>query len=199
MEIPRAALAVGALLSFAAVVAPANADTLVTYDWTTSGVGTSGEIPAGAGTITVDTSTTTTVDGVVGDAITGITGEINGANISGLVAVNGGAFADNDNLLFPTGAPTVLDGDGLAFTETGSSTIFNLWGAAPNTSPSELGPNPYVLYSTTNGELSGTFAITPVPLPASVWLMFLGLGGLGFMGLAARRQRYTGSIGAFAA
>jgi hypothetical protein len=203
MKISRTALAVSALLSFAAMVAPASADNLVVFDWTTGAApGTTGsQMPVGSGTITVDESTTTTVDGVVGDKITQITGTFGGATINGLVAAGGGSFG-NDDLLFPSGTKAatgeLLDGNGLAFTEAGSSVIYNIWGNAPNTDASELGSNPYVLYSSATGELSGTFAIAPVPLPGSVWMLILGVAGLGFMSQTARKQRQRGSLGSFA-
>lgn len=204
MKISRAALAVGALLALAASVAPAYADTFTTYNWTTSGVGTSGEIPAGAGTITVDTSLTTTVDGFVADKITAITGSIGSGSgalsISGLSGVDTNPFSSNDNLLFTSGSPaSSLDGAGLAFTVTGASGVFSLWGNAPNTQPGELGPNPYVLYSSSTGELSGTFNLAPVPLPSSVWMLILGLGGLGFAALHKSKRSNDESAGFFAA
>ncbi|HEV2700053.1 MAG TPA: VPLPA-CTERM sorting domain-containing protein [Steroidobacteraceae bacterium] len=192
MNISRAALAVAAVLSFAAVAAPASA-TIVTYDWTTSGVGTSGELAAGSGTITVDTSQTKVVSGFTGDLITGITGSIGNDTITGLVAANGGNFGNNDDLLFVTGTPTVLDTNGFSFKGSiggvAQTTDFTLLSSCSLGSTTTCtGPNPIQLDGPGGTFLNlgqGSFTITPVPLPASAWMLLFGIGALG---LAAVRQ-----------
>ncbi|HTC50571.1 MAG TPA: hypothetical protein VK700_01390 [Steroidobacteraceae bacterium] len=203
MNISRAALAVAAALSFAAVAAPASA-TIVTYDWTASGVGTSGELAAGNGTITVDTSQTKTVNGFTGDLITGITGFIGTDTITALVAPNGGNFANNDDELFVAGTPTVLDTTGFSFTGSiggvAQSTPFTLLSTcALGSTTTCTGPNPIQLDGPGGTFLDlgqGSFTLTPVPLPASPGMLLLGLAGLGFLAVRqSKPQAATGFAG----
>jgi hypothetical protein len=198
MKISRAAVAVAAVLSFAAVAAPASA-TIVTYDWTLTSTAT---VPNGgvngSGTLTVDTSQTSSVQSAtnpsvfyVGDLITGITGAINGGGsnqesiaINGLVAA-GASPENNDNLLFVSGQPEVLDTKGFAFTSTAhGSTPFDLFSSLVLGATTPPGSNPYQLAGPGGqfGSLGvGTFTIAPVPLPASAWMLLLGVAGLGVM------------------
>ncbi len=198
MKISRTALAVAAVLWFAAVAAPASA-TIVTYNWTLTSTATvlNGGFN-GSDTITVDTSQTTSVQSAtnpsvfyVGDLITGITGHVNagGSNqesitINGLAAVDASAEY-NDNLLFVSGQPELLDLKGFAFTSAATGTTpFDLVSSLALGSTTPPGSNPYQLIGPGGqfGSLGvGTFTLTPVPLPASAWMLLLGLTGLGLM------------------
>lgn len=212
MKISRAAGAVAAVLSFAAVAAPASA-TIVTYDWTLTSTATvpNGGIN-GSGSITVDTAQTTSVQSAtnpsvfyVGDLITGISGQVNGGGsnqesvtINGLAAA-GASAENNDNLLFVSGQPELLDLKGFAFSSAATgSTPFDLFSSLTLGSTTTPGSNPYQLVGPGGqfGSLGvGTFTLTPVPLPASAWMLILGLGALGF---AAARQSTRHSAAGFA-
>src|ERR1700733_13309460 len=107
------ALMIGGFLSFAAIMAPANASTV--YDWTLSG----GSLAAtGDGTITVN-NTAIVNGGSTGETITAITGTINGNTITGLGNTG-------DNILYPSNFGSdgfgslkgLLDALGLSFTTT---------------------------------------------------------------------------------
>lgn len=206
MKISRAALAVAAVLSFAAVAAPASA-TIVTYDWTLTSTATvpNGGIN-GSGTITVDTSQTTSVQSAtnpsvyfVGDLITGITGTVNGGGSNQeTITINGLASAgaspqNDDNLLFVSGQPELLDLKGFAFTSAATgSTTFDLFSSLALGSTTTPGSNPYQLVGPGGqfGSLGvGTFTITPVPLPASAWMLLAGLTGLGFAAVRQSRRQ----------
>jgi hypothetical protein len=206
MKISRTALAVAAVLSFAAAAAPASA-TILTYDWTLTSTSTvpNGGIN-GSGTLTVDTSQTTSVQSAtnpsvyyVGDLITGISGHVNGGGsnqesitINGLAPVGASAESD-DNLLFVSGQPELLDPKGFAFTSAATgATTYDLFSSLALGSTTTPGSNPYQLVGPGGqfGSLGvGTFTITPVPLPASAWLLVFGLAGLGFAAARQSRQR----------
>jgi hypothetical protein len=212
MKISQAALVLGALLSFAATTAPASA-AIVTYDWTTTSTATvaNGGMAIGSGTITVDTSQTTLVTSAtnpsvhyVGDLITGITGSIGSVTISGLAPVNADPAHNetNDNLLFVSGSPEVLDTHGFAFTSAAGAFPYSIFSSLALGSTTPPGPNPFQEVGPGGQFLSlgvGTFAITPVPLPSSAWMLILGLGGLGFAALRSARGSKSGSIGLAAA
>jgi hypothetical protein len=89
------------LLLFAAVATPvaAHADDLYNYSFSGTGV-------SGAGTFTIPS---TTADGSF--LVSSITGQVNGANITGLLPVD--AYKGNDNLFF-NGYP-YLDNGGVSF------------------------------------------------------------------------------------
>jgi PEP-CTERM motif-containing protein len=179
MKFSKAVLAIAAVVPFAALTAPANAAT-VTYDWTMSGTSVSlGGPEPGSGTLTV----TTGAGGV--DTITAITGEIGGSTITSLIAPNG--FEGNDNLLYPNGTPTVLDTDGLAFTAgTAKYEIYSFFAQGSTPSPGDV--NFYSEIGTTIQQGSGTFSVSPVPLPASWTMMLLGLCGLGFVATRSNKK-----------
>jgi hypothetical protein len=174
MKFLRPVLAVAALLPLAAAMAPASASTL-TFDWTLTGPAASlGGLPApGSGTLVVTTGTTS-------DTITSITGTLGTFTITGLLAP--GTLEGNDNLLYPSGTAP-LDTNGFAVSTSGGN-ISILSQFPEGTPPSgnayeEIGAAGFGV---------GTFAITaaPVPLPASVWMLVLGLGGLGLAGRAKK-------------
>jgi hypothetical protein len=177
MKLWKAALATSAVL-LAAAAAPANA-TSITYDWTVSGVGTSGEVAPGAGTITVTPET----NGA--DPVTAITGQIAGVAITGLGSTSGGA----DNLLYPNGSPTVLDLKGLALTTaSGSLSIISQFQQGSTLEPGEVNLDEF-LGSAVGGFAVGNLTLAPVPLPASWTLLLLGLGGLGTVALRSAKDR----------
>lgn len=182
MKFSTVSLAISAVLSFAAVAAPASAAS-ITYDWTVSGVGTSGEVAPGAGTITV----TTTSSGA--DPITAFSGEIGGTAI-GL----GAATPSIDNLLYPHGAPSVLDTEGLAFTTaTGTGNIYGFY--AQGSTPSAGSVNFEGFIGLPSGYAVGNFTITPVPLPASWTLLLLGVGGLGLRATRSSKRQAVEQVG----
>ena len=179
MRFLRPILAVAALLPLAAAMAPAGAATL-TFDWTLTGPAASlGGVPApGSGTLVVTTGTTS-------DTITSITGTLGTFTITGLLAP--GTLEGNDNLLYPSGTAP-LDTTGFAVSTSGGN-ISILSQFAEGSPPSgnayeEIGAAGFGV---------GTFAITPapVPLPSSVWMLVLGLGGLGLAGRAKKSKSAT--------
>jgi len=211
MNILRAALPVGALLSFAATATPARAD-IVTYDWTTTSTSTvgNGGMATGSGTITVDTSQVTFVTSATnpnvqyaGYLITGITGTIGTVTISGLAPTNAEPpDITNDNLLFVTGSPEILDTNGFGFTSTGATSPFAIFSSLALGSTTPPGPNPFQEVGPGGNTFSlgvGTFAIQPVPLPASAWLLIFGVGMLGFAALRDPKQSKNDFIGGSAA
>jgi hypothetical protein len=176
MKFLRPVLAVAALLPFAAAMAPASASTLV-FDWTLTGPAANlGGVPSpGGGTLTVTTGTTS-------DTITAVTGTLGTFSITGLLAP--GTLESNDNLLFPSGTAP-LDTKGFAVSTSGGN-ISILSQFAEGTPPTgnayeEIGAGGFGV---------GTFAITPapVPLPSSVWMLALGLGGLGYGAKRLKKQ-----------
>jgi hypothetical protein len=181
MKFSKAMLAIAAVVPFAALTATANAATMQ-YDWTISSTSTvaQGGSEPGAGTLTV----TVGAGGV--DTITAITGEIGGSAITSLIAANG--FEGNDNLLYPSGSPTILDTDGVSFAAGAAKyEIYSFFAQGSTTSPGDV--NFYSEVGTTIQQGSGTFAITPVPLPASWTMMLLGLCGLGFVATRASMKK----------
>lgn len=159
-------------LAATCLAAPASAATfLFTFDGTT--------IDA-AGTLTTQDVPTSTG----GFLITGITGTVGSATITGLLAP--GTFGGNDNLLF-VGQNPLLSFGGFSFTADGSNNIF---------SSTVLGG--FGLLRPNNTIVTGTFSISAVTTPPPVgaipepgtWaLMLLGFG---FVGAALRRQRRVG-------
>lgn len=162
---------VGCALATTCLAAPASAATfLFTFDGTT--------IDA-SGTLT--TEDTPTAQG--GFLITGITGTVGTAAITGLLAP--GTFGGNDNLLF-VGRDPLLSFGGFSFTADGSNNIF---------ASSILGG--FGLLRPDDTFVAGTFSITPAVIPPPVgaipepgtWaLMLLGFG---FVGAALRRRKAT--------
>jgi PEP-CTERM motif len=198
MKISRVARAVTALLSFAAVSGAASAS-IITYDWTLSdapGVTSGGLIP-GSGTLTVDTSQTQVRGGFTGDLVTSLTGTLSNGATVGLLAPNTSfGLESNSNFLFPTGNSLVdasFNGNsfnaGIGFSATSGNFLLigsNAEGGQPagNNGYTELvGPG-----GSSIGQGGFSIALAPVPLPASLWMMILGLGGLGTVGLRARKQ-----------
>jgi len=208
MNISRTALAVAAVLSFAAVAAPASA-TIVTYDWTLSSGSTAGNggfADVGSGTLTVDTSQTKTVGGFTGDLVTSLTGNLTGGATVGLLGA-GTSFGSipflNDNYLFPTGTSLVeaaFNADaytaGIGFSSSSGNfllTAFNTEGGSP------AGTNGYGETGPAGNSVGvGNFAVTlvPVPVPASAWLFIFGLAAVGFVAVRqSRQQSGSGFVG----
>ncbi len=191
MKFSKTMLAIAAVVPFAALTAAANAATMQ-YDWTissTSTVAQGGSVP-GAGTLTV----TLGADGV--DTITAFTGEIGGSAITSLIAANG--FEGNDNLLYPNGTPTVLDTSGVSFAAgTAKYEIYSFEAQGSTPGPEDV--NLYSEIGTTIQQGSGTFAITPVPLPDSWTMMLLGVCGLGFVATRTHLKKSADDVGFAAA
>jgi hypothetical protein len=184
MKFWKAGLAVSAVLSLAGVGTSANAAS-ITYDWTVSAFGTSGEVAPGLGTITV------TSESNGQDPITGITGEIGGTTLTGV-----GASTGSNNFLYPNGAPTVLDTVGFNFTTaTGTGSIFSFQAQGSTVSPGSVNLDGFT--GLPSGFVVGNFNIAPVPLPASWTVLLLGICGLGF--LATRKKPAGGRLIGFTA
>jgi hypothetical protein len=198
MKFPKAVtLFIGGVLPFAAAILPASAAT-ITYDWTLTAPAASfgGFDWDGSGTITVTI-------GSGSDTITAITGTVTNGTITDPITglATSGSF---DNLLFPigttfSGPPVVtggsyvsssdLDTSGLGFTIAGG-TIDVFGGYEPNSTDvtpgnnyDEIGPGGFGV---------GTFALTATPLPAALPLF---AGGLGMIGLLARRRKRNAYVG----
>jgi hypothetical protein len=188
MKLSTVGLAITAVLSLAAAVAPANAASL-TFDWTVSGVGTSGEVAPGAGVVTVTSET----NGA--DPITAFSGEIGGTAITGLGAAVSGTI---DNLIYPNGSPTVLDTEGLAFTTaSGSGRIFSFQAQGSTPSPGSVNLDGFT--GLPSGFVVGNFDITPVPLPGSWTMLLLGVCGLGFLASRGSKKQADGRLAGFTA
>lgn len=164
-----AALVVGGLLPFA--VAPAGAETL-TFDWTLSATSPDlgGFKYTGEGTFTAITTGTPGVD-----LAKEMTGEVNGINITGLLAP--GTFGGNDNLLFPNGAtatdPTFLDGDGISFAiAAGDINVYSFGGSGTGNAYGQSSPLGFGV---------GHFDLTATPLPPTWTMMIAALFGFGFI------------------
>jgi hypothetical protein len=189
MKISRAVIGLVAALPLAVAATSASADTL-TFDWTLSGPAASlgGFAAPGSGTLTVTTGSTPSA----GDLITAITGNLGSLSITGLLPT--GTVNNNDNLLFPSGTgPIDTTGIGIK-TSGGNVSIFSF--DAEGTPPTgnaygESGPFAFGV---------GTFAITPapVPLPPSVWMLALGLGGM-LVTLRTTKRMTRDVVGAAAA
>lgn len=158
-----AALVIGITLLFAASASA----TTVTYDWTLTGpTPGSGGLPfPGSGTITATV-------GMSGDAISEVTGTIDGSAIIAPIS-----FGGSDNLLFPTGT-TFVDTKGIAFDTAAGQDIWIFSFFAEGTPPSG---NAYgEETSDPNGFGVGTFTLTATPLPSTWSMMILGLCGFSF-------------------
>jgi hypothetical protein len=116
MSISRAALAVVAALSYAAVAAPASAAT-VTHDWTLGSTST----PAQRGFTYTGTGTLTATVGTTDDTITSLTGTITGQSVT--LAPTGTADGSpsvssevSNKLLYASGgnSTSLVDGHGFA-------------------------------------------------------------------------------------
>src|SRR5215469_10859859 len=128
MSISRAVMAVVAVLSYAAVAAPASAST-VTYDWTLSSAST----PAQGGFTYTGTGTLTATVGATSDTITSFTGTVNGQSVT--LAPTGTAYGSpfvtsevSNNLLYPSGGNTtsLIDGHGIAVLNSSNAVLFGL-------------------------------------------------------------------------
>ncbi len=158
-----AALLLGGAMSLAAVSANA-----ATYVWTLTGPAASlgGFAEDGSGSLT-----TGLVGGKLG--ITGITGQIGGSAITGLITSNGA-----DNLFFPSDPLDLLDTKGLGVTTASGQSIDIFSFFAPGSTGIDPTHNNY-------GEIGagsfgvGTFSATAVPEPG-VWALFIaGVFGIG--------------------
>jgi hypothetical protein len=92
---------------------------------------------------------------------------------------------NNDNHLFLAGQPELLDLKAFAFTSSATgATAFDRFSQLALGSTTAPGANPYQLVGPGGqfGSLGvGTFTVTPVPLPASAWMLLLGLVGVGIV------------------
>jgi hypothetical protein len=199
MKISRIAVAIGALLSLGAAVAPASAGVL-TYDWTLSlapGVTTGGFEWTGSGTVIVNTAS-----GQSYDSITSLTGSVTNGTTTDLLSLAPIGTLTSDNRLFANGAAGTqsLDSDGITV-ETGGAVLFNLFAEGTAGVSSDINVFTEGAPPAEGSIGQGTFAVSlaPVPLPSSVWMLILGLGGLVFAALRKSKQPRDESIGAFAA
>jgi hypothetical protein len=195
MSISRTALAVVAALSYAAVAAPVSAAT-VTYDWTLSSTST----PAQGGFTYTGSGTLVATVGSTDDTITSLTGTLDGQSVT--LAPTGTAYGSpsvssevSNNLLYPSGgnSTSLIEGHGFAVLNASNALLFGRSSFFPGGAP--ISGNGYDEIPPPNGSSVGVgqFTITPVPLPASVWMMIAGLGGLGFLVRRMSKQDVGGS------
>lgn len=132
--------------------------------------------PAQAGTATITTSNTLTTSplGIMGYAITGITGTLNGSAITGL-----SGFQGSNNYFYTSGS--FVDGSGLGFTTAGGTNA-SLYFASVAQKYQLTTTNPF-----STGYVTATATATPaVPEPAVWATLMIGFGGMGF---ALRRRK----------
>lgn len=169
------ALSAAALLSSAALVAPANAGTfLLTY-----------VSPGNPGGAQIWITTSDTLNSVGGFDILTAEGKVDGVDITGLIPnpnqpnpTNNGSFIF-DNVAF-SGMP-YLNNNGLYFSFGGGQA--NLYSNSATS---------YTLYTAANGQFGansdGTLSVQAVPEPATWGMMLVGFGLVGF-GLRSRRKQ----------
>jgi hypothetical protein len=178
-------LALAAVLAIGAIAAAGSAQAAPvasseTLDWTLSGPAPSlGGVPfPGSGTITV------TIEASGGDLVTGLTGQINGSNIT--------SFTSGGLLFLNTNGTSLLNSTGLSFM-TAAGMDVNIFGFFQPGTPAtgnaygELTSNPSAFGV-------GTFAVTATPVPAALPLFAGGLGALGLFGW--RKKRTSRSMAA---
>jgi hypothetical protein len=134
-----------------------------------------GAAQSGSATVTTSNTLTTSPLGMMGYAITGITGMLNGSAITGL-----SGFQGSDNFYYTSGS--FVDGSGLGFTTAGGTSASLYFASVAQkyqlttTSPFSSG------YVTATSRL----ATPAVPEPAAWAMLMLGFGGIGF---ALRRRK----------
>lgn len=166
------------LLALTVVFAPALASA-ATFGWTAGIPLQGGGSLYGSGQLVTQDALSNSFDfnqtGFTGFLLTSITGTFDGVAISGLLPVDTGQYG-NDNLVNVT--PTYIDNNGIAFslasTPPGLGDTVNLYFDAAFSQSYRAGSASIPAVELTGG----TFTLTPVPLPASLWLLVTALGGL---------------------
>jgi hypothetical protein len=193
MYFPKAAaLVIAALLPVAATTAPASAQV---FNFTLTGVEADGQTPLAGFSGTGMGQITATLNSQNQLIVTGITGNFDGSQITGVTRIG---LLGPDQVINPTSTTTqVFDGNGLGF-RLADGVSFQIF--APNPAPNPKMANEYEISDSgataTSGPvpLSTAFEIltlTPaVPEPSTWAMMILGFCGLGFM---AYRRKQGGS------
>lgn len=163
-----AAVAAGSM----ALASPANAADYI-INFSTNQI-LFGAAQSGSATVTTSNTLTTSPLGMMGYAITGITGMLNGSAITGL-----SGFQGSDNFYYTSGS--FVDGSGLGFTTAGGTSA-SLYFASSAQKYQLTTTSPF-----SSGYVTATSraAVAPVPEPAIWATLLIGFGGVGF---ALRRR-----------
>jgi hypothetical protein len=153
-----------------------------TFDWSYTGAVNYLCTPGCVSTTGTDTgSGTLTTDGV--SLVTGITGTWDSVSIVALLPP--GSFFANTDFINPLNPPIYFDASGVAMSlSDGVKVIFS------QASFETFQPNSNYTTST------GTFSLTPTPLPAALPLFATGLGALGLLGWRRKRKAAATSLAA---